>query len=316
MKIIISLMFCLLAVASAKSQNILVANRQLLVFSAIKGTKSKPDSIVLQAGKTIKIKDIKITGANAGLFKIISKKPAQSSPENPATIKVIFEPTAEFTGLAKGYLQVNGKDVSVALNGLSTKGLEGENEAPLSEVVSALGYDINVGWKTLANHLKSELQGEELPPALFQKAAGGVVEIIPVARYSPDFLLNFGYYVHTPQGPRQIQAGILAKAGSFPEHQTLFPKISKGQTSFDPGSQSFGFYAISPDHTLYSEDCWNILFHPMRASHAVRIYPVNATSGAVPNTYLVCMEEAANGDYNDYVFLVKNIKPVSLESEF
>jgi hypothetical protein len=28
------------------------------------------------------------------------------------------------------------------------------------------------------------------------------------------------------------------------------------------------------------------------------------------------MEEAANGDYNDYVFLVKNIEPVSLESQF
>ncbi|MES1181626.1 MAG: DUF1080 domain-containing protein, partial [Flavobacterium sp.] len=188
---------------------------------------------------------------------------------------------------------------------------------PLSEIVSAFYFTTNVGWKTLANNLKPELQGEELPPSLFQKAGPGTVEIKPVARYSPDFLLNFGYYVNTQRGPKQIQTGILAKAGKFPEHQTLFPKLAKGINLFDPGDQSFGFYAVSPDHSLYSEDCWNILFHPTKASHAVRIYPAKDENGTtITNTYLVCMEEAANGDYNDYVFIVRNIKPAPLEGNF
>jgi hypothetical protein len=49
----------------------------------------------------------------------------------------------------------------------------------------------------------------------------------------------------------------------------------------------------------------------------MRIYPVHNKNGIdIKNTYLVCMEEASNGDYNDYVFLVKNVKPVFTENEF
>jgi hypothetical protein len=90
-----------------------------------------------------------------------------------------------------------------------------------------------------------------------------------------------------------------------------------GGSSFDPGASTFGFYAISPTHTAYSEDIWNILFHPGYASHATRIYPAKDKSGRVlANTYLVCFEEAKNGDYNDYVFLVKNVMPVYLRDSF
>ena len=49
----------------------------------------------------------------------------------------------------------------------------------------------------------------------------------------------------------------------------------------------------------------------------MRVYPVrNKVGGVVENAYLVCMEEAANGDYNDYVFLVENIQPVFLQQQF
>jgi hypothetical protein len=90
-----------------------------------------------------------------------------------------------------------------------------------------------------------------------------------------------------------------------------------GQSSFDTGDDAFGFYAISPTHTVYSEDIWNILFYRAHASHAMRIYPVHDKNGVnMKNTYLVCMEEASNGDYNDYVFLVKNVKPFFTENEF
>jgi len=110
---------------------------------------------------------------------------------------------------------------------------------------------------------------------MFKKAAAGKVEMIPVARYSPDFPLNFGYYTNTKTGPVQHQAGVLAKAGKFPEHQILFPRLAAGQISFDPNDDVFGFYAISPGHTIYSEDVWNILFYPTHATHAMRIYPVH-----------------------------------------
>ena len=295
-------------------EKLLQANKNELVFSAIKGTQGKSDTLILSTEATQKIKDIKITGANAGYFKVLSAKPKQVVSQKNENVVLVFEPSADFTGVAEAVLQILGPNLTIPLRGLSTKGLEGENEAPLSSVVSALGYTIDVGWTTLPNHLRPELQGEELAPSQFRKAQNGPVEIIPVARYSPDFSLNYGYYTNSPTGPRQHQTGVLAKAGKFPEHQILFPGIAQGGKSFDPGDKSFGFYATSPDHTLYSEDCWNMLFHPSRATHATRIYPVKDKAGKLlENTYLLCMEEALNGDYNDYVFIVKNIKPQSVQ---
>jgi hypothetical protein len=53
-----------------------------------------------------------------------------------------------------------------------------------------------------------------------------------------------------------------------------------------------------------------MLYFPDNAIRAARIYPVKNKKGiALKNTYLLCYEEAKNGDYNDYVFIVKNVTP-------
>jgi hypothetical protein len=308
--------FFLMIVHSTLLGQAFVASKKEIVLSAIKGRESKTDTVILRSLKgAVKIKNMLIKGDQAMFFKISSAKPQQIAPGKSVSVAVIFSPSENFIGVAHAVLQIN--DVAVDLSGLSTKGLEGENEAPMVAIVEALGYKINVGWNTLANTLKPQLQGEELAPALFKKAADGPVEMIPVARYSPDFALNFGYYINTSNGPLQHMTGILSIAREFPEHQTLFPGLASGKTSFDPGNSSFGFYAASPSHTLYTEDLWNTLFYPTHAAHAMRIYPVKNRNGAeVKNTYLVCMEEAANGDYNDYVFLVKNIQPHYIDQQF
>jgi hypothetical protein len=55
-----------------------------------------------------------------------------------------------------------------------------------------------------------------------------------------------------------------------------------------------------------------VLLHANKAAHAVRIYALNDRNGTpVPNTYLIGFEEASNGDYQDYVFVVSNIIPAS-----
>ena len=316
-KLFICFIFFLANGMLVAQKNTIQISKNSIAFSAIKGTSGRPDTLMLSATVTQKIKDIKITGINSSYFKITSPKPKQVGAQKNESLVLVFEPTTDFTGIAEATLQILGPNLNIPLRGLSTKGLEGENEATLSSVVTALGYSIDVGWTTLANHLRPELQGEELAPSLFRKAQSGTVEIIPVARYSPDFPLHFGFYTNSATGPLQHQTGVLAKAGKFPEHQILFPGIAAGGKAFDPGDKPFGFYATSPDHTLYSEDCWNILFYPGRATHATRIYPVKDKAGKLlEDTYLLCMEEAVNGDYNDYVFLVKNIKPVPISNEF
>jgi hypothetical protein len=309
----------LLLVSSVIYGQKLSASKHEVVFSAIKGTTSKPDTVELNSVTgTRKIGDLSITGAQSNFFSIKSAKPKQILAGKPEKIIITFQPDVNFLGIARATLQIKGTDLKIELTGLSTKGLEGENEAPLSLIVEALGYKIDLGWKSLANNLKPEQQGEELASALFKKAhAGKPVEMIPVARYSPDFPVNFGLYTNTRSGPRQHQNGILAKATNFPEHQILFPNFSGSTNAYDPGDDEFGFYAISPSHTVYSEDLWNILFYPTHAAHAMRIYPARDRGGnMVPEAFLVCMEEAANGDYNDYVFLVRNVKPVFTEKRF
>jgi len=295
------------------------ADKQVLIFSAIKGTTSKADTLELKSLKrNVGVGEIKITGEQASFFKTVSPKLKNPPEGKTQQIVLVFQPDENFIGVARGTLEIKKIGLAISLTGLSTKGLEGENEAPLSLIVNALGYSVNVGWKTLANNLLPAVQGEELAPATFKKSDNTKpVTMLPVARYSPDFPVNFGLYTNEKNGPRQHQNGILAKAGKYPEHQILFPAYSGNVTSYEPGDKTFGFYAISPSHTVYSEDIWNILFYPTHAAHAMRVYPVRNKGGeVVKDKYLVCMEEAANGDYNDYVFLVSNVEPVFIDQKF
>lgn len=288
--------------------------KKTIVLSAIKGTSSKLGSVIipLKTGDVINKKGWTATGDTAS-FEVLSYK---NSGAGTGELIVAFKPPADFTGLKRAQLKIKNSlskvIAEITLTGLSTNGLEGENEAPLSTVVDALGYKINVGWTSLANHIRPELQGEEIPAALFRKANAGKIEIIPVARYSPDFELPFGYYTNTSTGPAKHELGVLSKAGKYPEHQVLYPATSLPNSLPDPGNAVFGFFSTSPSHTAYSDDVWNTLLYPDHASHATRIYQVKDKQGSVvKGSYLVCFEEAKNGDYNDYVFLVKNIIPVS-----
>jgi hypothetical protein len=274
------------------------------IFSAINGSSSKTNSVMLPQNAVA----VKWASGDSSFFKIDRNANKQ--------LRITFQPSTGFVGLAEAKAQVQNSAgntiLYLDLTGLSTKGLEGDNEPPLSKIVEALGYSVNIGWNTLANNSLPQLQGDEIPSAVFRKAGEEKVEMIPVARYSPDFELPFGYYINENEMPNKHQVGILSKSGSFPEHQCLFPSIFSGDNSLDPGNSSFGFYATGPTHTAYSEDTWNMLFYPGNAVHATRIYPLKNKAGKViNNTYLLCFEEAKNGDYNDYVFVVKNVTPVT-----
>lgn len=290
----------------------IAVDKQSIMLSAIKGEKSRIDTLSVSTENLATPLNTEIIGAHAKYFNIVSDMPEKLLKNDTITILIEFRPAVDFTGVATAELTLktaNDSQINVALSGLSTKGLAGKNEAPLSMVVATLGLGIDVGWDELANHVRAELQGEELPQSLFQKSGDEDVEMIPVARYSPDFPLPYGYYTVKDSVPNLHEIGVLADAALYHEHQTLFPKISSGSTRFDPATQSFGFYTKSPSHLAYSEDVWNKKFFEKNAAHACRIYPIKNKEGKiVPNQYLVCFEEAFNGDYQDYVFLVKNIK--------
>ena len=215
------------------------------VFSAIRGSSSRPDSLTVP---TSNVRIEKSGGDTANFSFSLNKKNRR--------VKLFFVPPGDFIGISRCTLvivdHVGRKIATVYLTGLSTRGLEGNNEAPLADIMNALGYTANTGWTTLDNNTLPALSGDEIGTAVFQKAGKGKVEILPVARYSPDFLLPFGYYINKSEMPDKHEVGVLAKAGTFPEHQCLYPALASGASSFDPGNESFGFYANGPDHTAYS----------------------------------------------------------------
>jgi hypothetical protein len=189
----------------------------------------------------------------------------------------------------------------VPLFGLGTQGLEGENEPYLQIVLTALGFDVDVGGAALLS-TTTPLVGSEVAAQRFEAAAAGPIELVPVARYSPEEPIPFGDY--TAQS--EVEVGVI----SADQFQELHPSIDAGgATSFaDPGAP-FGLFTVSETHSTYTEDSKNA---GNAVAHAVRTYPLKDRAGAaIPNAYLVCFEEAANGDYQDYVFTISNVKPAA-----
>lgn len=320
----------LLRPVGSASAPVLALDSDELIFSGfVNPPGSLPNDVQTVAITNNGVDDLEITnldfsGTNAAEFSL------QSPPTLPLTIgsgqteilSVAFDPAQ--TGNREASLEISSNDLnnavfSLPLYGLSSAQFEGSNEPPMADIVATLGYGIDVGWSGLTSSLTNFPLGEEVLEPLFQKAGPGPVVMTPVARYSPPFLLPFGYYVDNDNtsAPTLMQAGVLASgqggtSNPDPEHQTLFPELNSGTGSFDPGAATFGFFTTSPSHTAYTEDALNALLEPTKAEHAVRVYPMKDRSGnLIPNSYLLGFEEASNGDYNDYVFVVSNITPAS-----
>jgi len=300
---------------STQAQN-LKLDPERMVFTAVQGTTTMPQTLVIYNyfPQDIKIAQIRISGKDDAAFNLTQPPPPVIEQGTSVETKISFAPASDQKGPLKAVIEISLKDQKqiwkVDLHGLSTIGLEGKNEPPLSDVLEVLGYKIDPGWEELGNHTEPELQGEEVNASLFQASGSEMVEMIPVARFSPDFKLPFGYY--TPQGdrmPKLHQVGELAAAGDRPEHQITYPALSSGTVKFDPVTEIFGIFTYSPTHIAFSEDHLNQKFHPDHATHATRIYPLRDQDGIrIENAFLVCFEEAKNGDYQDYVFVLKNVE--------
>ncbi|WP_347157367.1 malectin domain-containing carbohydrate-binding protein [Pontibacter chitinilyticus] len=283
-----------------------------LIFNGVNGTTIGPKAVMLknEGGSPLTISSITKTGPNQALF-TVAGTPATLEAGETATVNVTFAPNA--VGNLEAALEIASNDPAapiktVGLYGLSTSGFEGGNEPPLANVVKTLGYGINVGWTTLSSSMDSDAKGEEALVPLFEKAGNGNVTITPVARYSPAEELPFGWYTGAAATSLN-QVGVLL--GGSPNHQTLFPGLASGGSTFDPQTATFGIYVDSKtfNRKTYTEDNLNAQTNA-GFDHRVRIYPMKGRDGqAVPNSYLVCFEDAENGDYQDYVFVLTNVVP-------
>lgn len=305
----------------ANEPNIALSEPEL-IFSGVKNTTipTQPITITNNGATTLTVTNISLTGGSTSAYAIENKPslPVQIAPAGTRTINIRFKPSSQQVGLHNTTLQINSDDpnkptMTVGLYGLSANDLEGGNEPFLHNIVRTLGYPIQVGGNKLILGTGTPLIGSEVSAQLFEKAGSGPVSIKAVARYSPDLQIPFGFYEPKTVGPVKHQVAVIdfRAAADPPNHQRLNPVIVPGGAdSFQPTTERFGIYVLGlDDRYTYQEDSLNVGGPTI---HAVRVYPlVNRNNNPLPNQYLVTFEDASNGDYQDYVFLVKNVKPVS-----
>ncbi|MGB3778171.1 MAG: hypothetical protein WA960_07405 [Tunicatimonas sp.] len=284
-----------------------------LIFSATKNATSVRQSVVIRNDQTtaLTITDIALSGADAAAFTVTNAPalPLNLAPNDTAVVEIIFSPAGAVGALSAPLVITgsSGAGATIGLYGLSAQALEGSNEPALDAIVQTLGYAVDVGGTQLILEKGPHPIGDEVLVPLFAQAGPGPVGMLPVARYSPGGPLAYGYYVAEGDTVRTKEVGTVAGD----QGQALNPALAAGTITFNPDGQSFGFYADVTSYAAqktFTEDARNT--GPL--SHAVRTYPVkNRDGAAVANTYLVCIEPARNGDYQDYVFLVTNVKPAA-----
>ncbi len=307
-----------------------VAPAQVVLAPVVTAT---PDELIFEASvqgpapqedtKTVTIRNtgnapLEITGVRigagqfAGNFTVAGPKSITLAPAAAQDYTVTFKPGGSLSDL--GYQEsslvfttnTESGTFQLGLYGLKTQKYEGTGEPPLQDVVNTLGYDVNVGWTTLENTTAATAQGEEVLEPLFEAAGPGEVQMVPVARYSPAETLPFGWYSRVNGEVETNQVGVLADG--LPAAQTLFPPQASGTISFTPRRGAFGLYVYSNSFSRfnYTEDALNT----DGVAHRARVYPARDREGApIANAYLVGFEDASNGDYQDYLFLVTNVKP-------
>jgi hypothetical protein len=278
-----------------------------LVFGAVQQTDSALQTISIKnvGSEAATLTSVTLDAAAAGTpsFALVGAAVSNAEVAAGATqdVQVRFRPTAIALFESRVSIETEiGEPTNVALFGLGTKGLEGENEPYLKIVLDALGYDIDVGGSELLS-TTTPLVGSEVAAPRFKAAGAGMVGIVPVARYSPEEPIPYGYYT-----TEEVVVGTI----SNDQYQALNPTTDVGsKQSFPPPAGNFGIFTTSKTHKTYTEDSKNAA---NAVKHAVRTYPLKDRAGAaVANAYLVCFEEAANGDYQDYVFTVSNVVAVA-----
>jgi fibronectin type 3 domain-containing protein len=281
-----------------------------LVFSGVKGTTSAQQTVTVTntGSATLTVSGAALTGGAATAF-ALTGAPTTVAPGGVLTLGVRFTPGASTVGVQSATLRITTDSsstptVDVGLFGLATNGEQGDSEPPLKQVVDALGRPINVGGTNLVLGTGAAAIGDEVLAPLFQSAGTGPVTMKPVARYSPDEVLPFGWYEPNSGEPITHEIGQVA----LDNEQTLNPATNAPLSGFTP-TGSFGFYVDSRsfNRKTYTQDGLNT--GTGRTVHAVRSYPAKDRSGALlPNTWIVAFEDATNGDYQDYVFEVTGVK--------
>ena len=291
-----------------------------LIFSAVQGTTSSSQPITLHntGNAPLVISELSLTGPDQDAFALGAPAlPLSLAPGDDHVLNISFVPTAP--GTAQAELELTSTDpdnaqVRVGLYGLGSLGEQGENEPSLQQIVDTLGYKVAVGSSQLRLGTGAEAVGDEVMVPLFERAGPGPVTLTVVARYGPETVFPYGFFTlggATDAQGRPIERPLRREVGLVAaEHaQRLLPPPEQGTLTFTPGDEVFGVYGQAGEGTQYSLDALND-----GLEHALRVYPLRDRNGTpVPNSFLLGLEEAQNGDYQDAVFVLGNVRAAGVE---
>ena len=302
-------------VQAAENASVVATPGELIFEATVNGNgpSSSTQTVTLRNEGTtvVAIASAAIQGPFASQFSIADPAGVTLSPGVSRQFQVVYAPEANLTALGHQpasltftFDGLSTTTLEVGLHGLKKIGYEGDNEPPLQEVVDALGYGIDVGWTTLANNMNRTAQGDEVITPMFRAAGPGTVKIRSVARYSPAGTVPFGWYTSGLELNRR-QVGIIG--GTLANAQTLFPTLATGSAEFNAQGNVFGIYTELTERGRFDYTSDNLNENGL---HRTRIYPARDRDGKLLyNTFLVCFEEASNGDYQDNVFVLSNVQP-------
>ncbi|MEL6147992.1 MAG: choice-of-anchor D domain-containing protein, partial [Chloroflexota bacterium] len=275
---------------------------------------------------TLNLTSIELSGANADKYELPNSLPTEVAPNSSVDVAVTFNPTEE--GVAVASFDVVSDDpftpnASVELRGLGKDGFDGSDEPSLQLILDTFGFGIDVGDDfPLTTPLHSSLNSgntdtvfgnQEVEAPSFVKAGDGDVTIEVIAAYGPrNGSYEIGWYTAGNPDSKQLLQDLSANPNT--NMNRLLPALN-GSNSFDPGTTRFGFFnhwttfdkPNSPYYIYTEEDLNTNTNEGTPIDNYVRTYPM---PGEV-NTYVVAIEEVPRGfDYQDFVFIVRNVVPV------
>jgi hypothetical protein len=281
-----------------------------LHFSGVRGAPRANESVEVKNTGTeaVQVSEVRVVGLQAETFKIVNVPllPVVLQPSGAFSFTVGFEPAADADpGVHHARVRLvrteDDDGPPCDLTGLVTKGKEPADEPPLSQVLDALGYDVDVGGVALV--LPAGTAGDQVKAPAFERAKPGNVGYYLIARYTALEDSLFGTYKLEAGKPALRGVGSASKA----HNQMLNPELdSESQASFDPGETAFGLYLKVGKRTFYSDETLNA----GTSKAAVRVYPLRSRGRTlVPDAYVVAFDEDGDGDFQDHVFMLWNVKP-------
>jgi hypothetical protein len=204
------------------------------------------------------------------------------------------------------------------LHGLWQKKGEGGNEPWTQEILQAFGYGTDTGYSAKNKNHRFPV-GDEIYVSYFVSAnPANPVKVRQLAAYHK--CCNNPESIYWQLKGSTVQQLILTHQPQ--DGQILLPELSTasnyGEVSFSP-TASFALQ-IEQDNSdpilnhYESRDAYGNLLRGVRVWKAI-----DQAGNIIPNTYLVAddhLSTAANYDYNDNVYLIRNVKPESGEVIF